>query len=296
MYTVEHVLPANRNEEELANPHPVYRALVDDRMSQAFSRDETRHAVIPAYMGLVKQIDDQIGALLQFLEDRDQLNNTAIVFTSDHGDQLGDHWLGDKDSFYEESIRIPLIIVDPRSSADATRGTVCDELVESIDLVPTFLEMAGIQPDMNRLEGRSLVPLINGDTVEQWRDYVICELDYSYKSAREALKLPPMGCRAYMLRNKRWKYILYEGFSSQLFDLENDPQEITDLGSNTSYQHIRDQMKAEYFAWMRGRKRRVTITDEQIDQMFSGDSQLTRGIYLGFWSEKELPKQFRNSG
>jgi len=295
MYDTEHINPPNRSTEELVNAHPVYKAMTQDRISQAFSQGETRDAVIPAYMGLIKQIDDQVGMLMQFLADRDQLDDTVIIFTSDHGDQLGDHWLGDKDSFYEESIHIPLIVVDPRPSADATRGTVCDELVESIDLLPTILQMAGIEPDMNRLEGRSLIPLIDGSGVDQWRDYVICEMDYSYRYAREALDIPPTQCRAYMLRNHRWKFILYEGYRQQLFDLENDPQELNDLGKDPSHQVIRSQMENELFAWMRQRKHRITITDKHIDQMFSGDSQLKRGVYLGFWSEGELPKQFQNS-
>ena len=70
-----------------------------------------------------------------------------IVFTSDHGDYLGDHWLGEKELFHEPSVKVPLIIYDPVAEADATRGTVCDELVEAIDLAPTFLEAsAAIRP------------------------------------------------------------------------------------------------------------------------------------------------------
>jgi arylsulfatase A-like enzyme len=63
--------------------------------------------------------------------------------TSDHGDYLGDHWMGEKDLFHDPSVRVPLIIYDPRAEADATRGTVCDALVESLDLAPTFLEAMG---------------------------------------------------------------------------------------------------------------------------------------------------------
>ncbi len=67
------------------------------------------------------------------------------MFTSDHGDYLGDHWLGEKDLFHEPSVRIPLIIVNPNSTADETRGQVCKEMVEAIDLLPTFVEFAGCQ-------------------------------------------------------------------------------------------------------------------------------------------------------
>ncbi|MCZ3129687.1 sulfatase-like hydrolase/transferase, partial [Acinetobacter baumannii] len=78
-----------------------------------------------------------------------------IVFTSDHGDYLGDHWMGEKDLFHEPSVRLPLIVVDPSPAADATRGSVCDALVEAIDLVPTFVEACGGTPQPHRLEGRA---------------------------------------------------------------------------------------------------------------------------------------------
>ena len=88
-----------------------------------------------------------------------------IVFTSDHGDYLGDHWMGEKDLFHEPSVKIPLIIYRSVAEADATRGTVCDELVEAIDLAPTFLEVFGGEPPSSRtgLKGRSLMPLLRGE-------------------------------------------------------------------------------------------------------------------------------------
>ena len=92
------------------------------------------------------------------MEERGLLETTMIVFTSDHGDYLGDHWMGEKDLFHEPSVKVPLIICDPSAEADGARGTVCDELVEAIDLVPTFLEALGADPaqQSHRLEGRSL--------------------------------------------------------------------------------------------------------------------------------------------
>ena len=132
--------------------------------AQTFARDEVREEVIPVYMGLIKQIDDQLGRLFRFLEQRGLLESTMIVFTSDHGDYLGDHWMGEKDLFHEPSVRMPLIVYDPSAEADGARGTACDALVEAIDLAPTFLEALGADPasQAHRLEGRSLVPLLRG--------------------------------------------------------------------------------------------------------------------------------------
>ena len=140
MYGRDQILPAIRHNRERQNPHPVVRAFMDMEIGRSFARDEVREAVIPAYMGLIRQIDDHLGRVLVYLESSGRMADTMIVFASDHGDYLGDHWLGEKELFHESSVRVPLIIVDPSSKADATRGTVCSDLVEAIDLVPTFLD------------------------------------------------------------------------------------------------------------------------------------------------------------
>ena len=103
-------------------------------------------------MGLIKQIDDQLGVLFRFMEQRGLLDNTLIVFTSDHGDYLGDHWMGEKDLFHEPSVKVPLIVCDPSAEADAARGTVCDALVETIDLV------ADVPGGPGRRPGRAIAP------------------------------------------------------------------------------------------------------------------------------------------
>ncbi|MEM7336921.1 MAG: sulfatase-like hydrolase/transferase [Chloroflexota bacterium] len=114
LFGPEHILPRNAHLDELVNPNPVYRAFTQTRGAKNFSRQAVRERVIPAYMGMIKQIDDHVGRLIVRLEARDQLKDTVIVFTSDHGDYLGDHWLNEKDLFHEESVRIPLIICDQR--------------------------------------------------------------------------------------------------------------------------------------------------------------------------------------
>lgn len=94
MYSAADLIPAVRSEDEKRDPHPVFREFMEHRVGKNFSRDEVREEVVPVYMGLIKQIDDQLGALFSFLESA--FDNTMIVFTSDHGDYLGDHWLGEK--------------------------------------------------------------------------------------------------------------------------------------------------------------------------------------------------------
>jgi arylsulfatase A-like enzyme len=138
IYGPADLLAANRSDAERCDPHPVVAAFMAHEESINWSRDNVRETVIPTYMGLVSQFDHHVGRVIDQLAASGLAENTIILVTSDHGDLLGDHWLGEKDLFYEEIVRKPLIVADPRACADPTRRKVRDELVESIDLVPTF--------------------------------------------------------------------------------------------------------------------------------------------------------------
>lgn len=281
MYGPETFLPLVRDGVERENPNPVYAAFMGMQVSETFSEQGVRDTMLPAYMGLIKQIDDHLGRLFDWLEETGKMDETMIVFTSDHGDYLGDHWMGEKELFHEASVRVPLIIYDPRPEADATRGTVSDAMVEAIDLVPTFLEATGAPSAYHRIEGRSLQPILHGDTPEDWRDAVFSEIDYAFYAARETLGVDVSAARAYMLRSERWKYIHFKGFPPQLFDLENDPQEFHDLGQHPDYDPIRRDMQDRLFNRMTSRKNRVTMTDEGVHEMRRKEDDA--GIIIGKW-------------
>ncbi len=233
MYGANQVLPAVRSEAEKRDGHPVFRAYQNTRICRAFSREEVRMRIIPAYMGLIKQIDDEMGRLFAWMEKRGLFKNTMIVFSSDHGDYLGDHWMGEKDLFHDPSVRVPLIVYDPRAVANGTRGSVCGELVEGIDLAPTFLEYFGGRPIPHILEGRSLTPVLHGTGKPvEWRQYAFSEYDYATRYARADLGVSEKDARLIMACDKEWKYVHCEGFRPMLFDLSNDPQELVDLGAH----------------------------------------------------------------
>lgn len=191
MYPPETHSPVLRSDAEKEDPHPVFGAFMEERASKAFTNDTTRTKVIGADMGLIKQIDDQMGELLAFLDAQGLTDDTMIVFTSDHADYLGDHWMGEKELFHDPSARIPLIVVDPSREADATRGTVSDALVEAIDLVPTILDYFGGQEVPHIIEGKSLRPMMHGKC-ESLRGLVIAEYDYSFRQARRRLSVSVM--------------------------------------------------------------------------------------------------------
>jgi arylsulfatase A-like enzyme len=289
MYGSNAVLPAVRSEQERKNPHPIYREFMDLRVSRNFGRDEVREEVIPVYMGLIKQIDDQMGVLLDYMTRKGLMKNTLIVFTSDHGDYLGDHWMGEKDLFHEPSVKIPLIVYDPRTSEQPAR--VCDELVESIDLVPTFLDAVGgdASGQSHRMEGRSLGPFLSGETPETWRSYAISEYDFSVLPVAIKLNLAPRDARLFMVANKEWKYIAAPGFRPMLFDLVNDPQEFNDLGGDPQYAAVCDRMQNVLNAWGLRYSQRTTRSEQQI--LAARGKSVRKGILIGVWDENEIPEE-----
>ena len=290
MFGPDDVPPALRDAVEQDDPHPVYAAFMGNKIGQAFSRDEVRDKVIPAYMGLIKQCDDQLGRILDHLEETGQMDDTMIVLTSDHGDYLGDHWLGEKDLFHQQSVKIPMIVYDPRTTADATRGTTCDALVEAIDLAATFVEAAGGEVPGHIIEGRSLMPWLHGDTPETWRDVVISEYDYSATGMRDMVGVSNRDARLFMVFDGRWKMMHAEGgFRPMLFDLETDPSEFHDLGADPAYQDQIDRLYGHLHAWALRLSQRVTRSDEMIDKMKTKGARV--GILLHLYDGSEVPEE-----
>jgi arylsulfatase A-like enzyme len=282
MYSANQILPANKRQAERDNPHPVHGAFMEHVDSATFARDEVRQAVIPAYMGLIREIDDWLGQLFQFLEERGRMEDTMIVFTSDHGDYLGDHWLGEKELMHDESVRVPLIIYDPDERADATRGNVDDRLTESIDLASTFLDALGGTDDGQRLEGRSLLPLLrDGGNVKEWRETVVSETDFAMRDAAKRLGLNPAEARGYMIASAGWKYIFWENNPPQLFDRINDPQEHNDLAGQGLPAEA--DLHERLFAHFRDRRTRTTISDTALAARAGRPGQVKRGFIIGEW-------------
>jgi arylsulfatase A-like enzyme len=281
MYSEGDILPANRAERERDNMHPVYAAYGKVRESESFSRDEVRHTVIPTYMGLVKQVDDQLGVLFKFLEELGRFADTLIVFTSDHGDYLGDHWLGEKEMFHDVSAKVPLIVYDPDPAADGTRGTVDTSLAEAIDMVPTFIDAVGGEIPRHILEGRSLLPLVRGARPMDWREAVFSELDYSFREPRLYLNLPVDACRAIMVRDARWKYIHFDGFRPMLFDLDGDPHEHVDLGADPAYAKVRDELSGRILHWLTRLQTRETTPHAAAEGWVEKANK--GGILIGQW-------------
>jgi arylsulfatase A-like enzyme len=281
LYGGDDVPPCVRNDAEREQAHPVMRGFQSQPASRNFSDDEMRRHVVPAYMGLVKQLDDHLGRLFAYLDERDLWSSTLVVFCSDHGDYLGDHWLGEKELFHDTSVAVPLIVAHPGS--DARRGVTDERLVEAIDLLPTFIDALGGEIPTHQLEGRSLLPLLlDGAGPDSWREVAVSEGDYAFRSfVREPLGRPIDGCRMFMLRSARWKYVHFEGLPAQLFDLQNDPMELHDLGRDPALAGVREEHAGYLFDWLRQRRIHPTISDREMAEYTAKERQT--GAHIGVW-------------
>lgn len=290
LYSAENLPPVNRAEAELSDAHPLLRSWREMRVSQAFSRDEIRAHVGPAYMGLIKELDDQMGRLFAYLRDTGRMEDTMIVFCADHGDNMGDHWMGEKDMFYDCSARVPMIVYDPREAADATRGQVSEALVEGIDLAPTFLDAFGGPPKPHILEGRSLQPILHG-TASKLRDYCISEYDYAAREPRRALEVDQADARMVMVFDGRWKYIHVERMRPMLFDLETDPDELNDLGADPAFAAEHERLGALHFEWARRHHTRLTRDAGTVERM--ADRGAPPGILIGYVNREDVEEDGR---
>ena len=186
---------------------------------------------------MLMAVDESLGRLMEVLKAKGALDNTIIVFTSDHGYWYGEHGLNDERRLaYEEGIRIPFLIRYPRAVKAGTRK---DEMIQSIDMAPTLLQWAGLKP-AQYIQGRSLVRVIAGETAT-WRKPVFIE----YYSDKVFPRIVNMGYKA--VRNERYKYIHYielEGMD-ELYDLQKDPYELRNLIADPSTHTVLETMKKE---------------------------------------------------
>lgn len=191
--------------------------------------------VLAAYYAMIELIDDNVGRMLQTLEESGQREDTLVIFTSDHGELVGDHQLVGKGCrFYESLVRVPLICSWP---GQVREGVICDALVELVDIAPTLLELAGV-PLPERMQGRSLWPLLTGAAAEH-RDFVRSEYYRALNPdapGREHLQ----GTYATMIRDRRYKLVVYHDRDiGELFDLEIDPGEFDNLWTDPAYADLR---------------------------------------------------------
>ncbi|WP_260706680.1 arylsulfatase [Edaphobacter flagellatus] len=245
----------------------------DDRWHGKLS-DEEIHRSRAGYYASVTFVDEQVGRLLAVLEERGMLDDTMIVFFSDHGDMLGDQNLWRKAYAYEQSAHIPLLLRPARMQQLGSSGQTFEQPVEIRDLLPTFLDAAGAEVPSS-MEGKSLLQLVRGKG-QGWRQWIDLEHNITYDATNHWNALT----------DGKWKYIFhaYNG-DEQLFDLTSDPEEATDLSKDLKYAsefEIWRQRMVEHLS-VRGP---LWVKDGKL--MVREKGQLLGPNFPGYAAEKEI--------
>lgn len=206
------------------------------RWEKRFATDEMSAATMRDYYRLVTGIDREVGRIMESLKSLELAGNTVVIFTSDNGWCAGDRGLADKWFMYEESIRLPLVIFDPRLPS-GERGKTCEAMTLNIDFAPTMLAMAGL-PVPAGMQGRDLSPLLSGPVPADWRKEFFYEHHFGPKI------IPP----SEGVRTLRWSYIRWltpNPESEELYDLSEDPLEARNLAADPSHSETLETLRAQ---------------------------------------------------
>lgn len=216
------------------------RACYDD-----FFGKNGNHRYLSDYFEKIMSVERSVGKIMALLEERGLADNTVIIFLSDHGTHFGEKQIGGKWTPYEESLRIPFIVYDPRPGA--RKGAVSDRMVLNTDVAPTLLDLAGIDvPEV--MDGRSLVPLISDSrslTSEQWRSHFFFEHFFTPAPPRQI-------ARNEGIRTEKFKYLRWTDLGEvieEFYDLEKDPAESNNLIHNPEYREALEKARKSFAAW-----------------------------------------------
>lgn len=229
--------PAEQLPEVKLHPHSGYQQhpWIEKQNSlmsseSAFKDNEERLMAMRCYYGLTTFMDDNVGKIVAALENAGLLNDTTIVYTSDHGDNAGARGLWGKSNMYNESVAVPLIVA-PADGAANSMPPECRTPVSLLDLSQTIIEhfdasLAGQRP------GKSLYQIAASDDDNE-------RVVFSEYHAVGAVSA------CYMIRRGRWKYIRYIGFDAELFDLQDDPQELTNVAGAAKNKPVIERLEHE---------------------------------------------------
>jgi arylsulfatase A-like enzyme len=228
--------------------------------------DEELRLTRRAYFGLVAEVDAAVGEVLRVLDAAGMADDTLVVFTSDHAEQLGDHGLLGKLGWFDQSYHVPLVIRAPGLPA----GRVVEAFTEAVDVTPTILDWFGaeVPPQM---DGLSLLPWLHGETPSAWRDAVHFEFDL--RGGWPLASPPPLGlapeeCGMAAMRTARWKYVHFAALPPLLYDLERDPEERRNLAADPAHAALRLEAAEAMLRW------RTTHLDRTLTHLCASPSGL----------------------
>jgi arylsulfatase len=249
-------VPEHFTEEDLKKlPEPLQKLILRDSGSALKIDRERLEWMYRSYYGAITQVDHEIGLILDTLEASGKASNTIVVFSADHGQQLMEHGVIDKNCFFEHSVRVPLMM---RAPGRVKPGNY-NQLIETIDLLPTLFDFIGL-PEPVEVQGRSFAPLI----ADMGRPYTPHDAVFSENIIPEVItggkKDLPFekgrgvdGIRhpdAKMVRTDRWKYNYYPDGYSELYDLQSDPGENTNLTGRPEHHALEEEMRTRLLNWL----------------------------------------------
>lgn len=224
---------------QMARWDEFYNPIIEDFYSRNLSGKELAEwkydRYMKDYLKVVKSLDDNVGRVLDYLEEHDMLDNTLVVYTSDQGFYMGEHGWFDKRFMYEESFHTPLIMRLPKGFA--RRGDIT-EMVQNIDYGPTFLDIAGVETPSD-MQGVSFLPLLKGEHPDNWRDALYYHF-YEYPAEHSVR-------RHYGVRDDRYKLIhFYNDIDEwELYDLQEDPTEMNNIYGKPGTEDVTASMMAK---------------------------------------------------
>lgn len=236
------VPPKNLTPEQLKMWHAAY-----DPKNEAFRKANLKgkelvrwkyQRYIKDYLRCIASVDDNVGRVLDYLDESGLAENTVVIYSSDQGFYLGDHGWFDKRFMYEESYRMPLVV---RWPGNTKPGSVNGDLVSNLDFAETFLDMAGVEiPD--DMQGESIVPLLKGNTPTDWRK----SLYYHYYEFHAKRRVAHNVRRHYGIRTKQHKLIHFYNLDEwELYDLKRDPREMQSVYDDRQYRPLVLRLKTE---------------------------------------------------
>lgn len=253
---------------EEARQHPLLQWYLDNTRQKKFFQgaegmaagmdEETVRQLRATYYGMMTEVDDRLGEVFAYLDESGQWEDTLVVFTSDHGEQLGDHHLLGKIGYFSESFRIPLVIKGVRNPR---AGEIEAAFTESIDLMPTMLDWLGAEVPRS-CDGHSLVPLLRGPAPGSWRDALHYEYDFRdihYSRPERDLGLGMDESSLCAIEDGAWKYVHFAALPPLLFDMQADPHQFRDLAGDPAHAGVVKDYAQKLLSWrMRHADRTLT--------------------------------------
>lgn len=244
-----------------------YTTIIGGTLDPVDMTDSELAQLRATYYGMINEAEDNLARLVDWLKASGQYDDTLIIVTSDHGEQLGDHWMLGKDLYFDESYHIPLIVRDPRKTADAGRGRKVDAFSENVDIMPTILDWIGLDTP-RQCDGVSLAPWLRGETPAGWRDAAHWEFDFRdlvNQSAEQAMGLVSDECNLAVIRDDKYKYVHFAAQPPLFFDLERDPDQLVNRAEDPDYAPLVLRYAQKMLSWRMQHDER-TLTHLHIDK------------------------------